>query len=302
MGEERSSPPIPAWNFPERNSPGLKVTQIEPDLDFIAFELPRNPRVTLPNYRGEYSDYFFDSKGNPVDFRRHNTFDTSVQIGGDYLTTFRVHEWQGSPEHANLEAIIRLSETGASAAPIEGLISLHFKSMWNTTGEPFAKLEMASMGKIFGMDRNAKIISAPSSMTGMIGLRVLEAGMVGEGSETRDWGFNTIGHKNLIFDEERSNKVVLLDENGEPNSEIEWEVKEGILVYTQTHLPTGIRKVLRAPVKLDMSAVAEAVFAKPPYEKERSFGTDFLRVPWRHLPRIVGASLSFQYPKKEDLG
>lgn len=50
------------WNFLGRNNPGIKIRQLDLDKSFLGFDLPDNPKVTLPHYKGDYGDIFLMNK------------------------------------------------------------------------------------------------------------------------------------------------------------------------------------------------------------------------------------------------
>lgn len=74
------------------------------------------------------------------------------------------------------------------------------------------------------------------------------------------------------------------------------EHKRQSFFISQKHIPTGIIKILRAPLRIDLQSIAEILNSKPPYNKEGVRGKERLVVPWTNIPQMVGAGISYSYP------
>lgn len=70
------------------------------------------------------------------------------------------------------------------------------------------------------------------------------------------------------------NRAAYFYENGKIAFNIEYKVDNDMFVVTQTHIPTGIVKILSAPLSINLKELADATFAQPPYAKERKAGHD----------------------------
>ena len=106
----------------------------------------------------------------------------------------------------------------------------------------------------------------------------------------------------IIQEGREENELIVFNKKGElvfrVNSEVEELEGEKSLVVYQTHIPTDIVKILRAKIRINKQKIYDAIFSRPPYDKERKVGKDRLIVPWRNIDGIVGASLSYLHPRQ----
>ena len=289
--ETNSSPENPKipenWNFLGRNDPGLKIRQIDLDKSFLAFNLPDNPiSRTLPHYKGEYRDYFFDQEGRRLDERVHGAFDTHINVVRDIKVSYSAHEWAG-PNHINLDIVFLKSET--ASPPAFELAGANYTS---------GRLSSVSLGSCFtSIAGEENYLRSPMFIIGQYSRESLRSG---------NWEINfseALPANNSFAVSDIIDRQVVFNQDKEPIFRVEWGIQKSglegekdnvdLLSVSQTHIPTGIIKTLKAPLDLDVEKVSEAIFSRPPYPKDQR---GRLVVPWRNIDRIVGASLSYSYP------
>lgn len=275
------------WNFLGRNNPCLKIRQIDIDKSFLGFDLPDNPiSVTLASYKGEYGDIFFDEEGRELDKRVHGAFDTHINLVRDIKVSYSVHEW-ASPSHADLDIIFLKSETaGPSAFELGGV---------NYDSSHLGAVHLGS--QFIGMQGEENDLRSPLLIIGQYSQVSLRSG---------NWEINFsegLPVNNSFAMSHITERQVVFNQDREPIFKVEWGIQKSgleeekdrayLLSVSQTHIPTGIIKTLKAPLGLDIEKVLEAVFSRPPYRKD---DRGRLVIPWRNIDRIVGAGLSYSYP------
>lgn len=291
------------WKFPERNKKGLVVKQIDLPQGFLAITLPGASYYKEKKiYKGEYVDYFFNQEGRPRELRRHSGFDTQIKLRkGESEMLLNIHEWGRLPEFSEFNGISIL-EPDANPRIIEDpskmLATVSYRYPLNNIDNSthYNLLSTSCFGENFVVDRKGKKIKAPGSLLNVVLSR-------GDGLKAFHWELSSLFpyEDDFLREEQRElNEVLFRDKNGKESVvfKLKWDVKDGILIATQTHLPTQVSRTLRAPITLDMSEIAKVVFAQPPYEKpgDESNDSEDLVVPWREIDRIIGISLSYSRP------
>lgn len=248
------------WNFPERGDPHLGVVQIDLDERFLALRLPDDKEERY-EYRERYGDYFFDSDGNLLQHRTHYSLDTIILLTGDSTVLYSISD---------------VARKGLSIYLLPSPPTEEDLMPPNLGGFEYCNghLDRVSLGDTFITDRDqGGIIESPRLYFDM---------------RYEKWRSSVFGaNKEEIF------RIKWSEEVSEVGAE---KIKATFLVVSQTHVPTKIEKILKAPLRIDRQKYIDAVFAKPPYGKERVAGQDRLVVPWRSIDRLVGASLSYSYP------
>lgn len=299
----------PHWNFPERKymGLGLKVTDIDVDQGFLAFDLPDRPDYKgLPGYGGGYVDYFFDESGEPIDTRHSFGLNTSITVQSDFEVAVNVYD-DLLERHPSLRIRFEKPATDSRDFFTHLLGSFSFESLRDKNKNLLKrKLVSVRLGEIFSIIDENGGISSPEI--------IFDRATGKDGLKTDEWELVPLNLGEFHFKyPKNANEAVFFDDEENVVFKLEWEITEeetddpGVLVpaslvVTETHFPTQVRKVLQSPLTVDLSAVLEAAFAKPPYTKNKDGD---LIVPWRGIGRIVGATLSYEnlpQPKPENKG
>lgn len=289
------------WNFLERDTEGLKVSQIDLRQRFLAISLPnRQIHEWDSKYRGEYVDYFFDAKGEAIDYRKHSDFSTTIVLRkSDTGMRFWMNEERGGLPEDYSTITVGLSETAPEVKTLE-FSALDYDN-YLTFLSIFAKntfyrgLFTIDSSRIFAKDRNGNEIKSLGAVMGLI-----DVGGRGNNLEASDWSLKDYDKSRFLSDkQEKSNEVFFRNEKGEVVFRLNWEVEDGKLVISETYLPTQITKILCAPIIFPTGEVAKAVFSRSPYEKKRNriSGLEHLEVPWREIDKILGVSLAYSSPR-----
>jgi len=296
MSEIDSSPEIPKipenWKFPERDQPDLKPVQIDNDARFLAF--------TVPDGRGLKSvEYFFNREGEAVGYYRIPFLSgaAGIAVTSDCKTQYVIPSMLSGTAPENIYVLFKKAESKLGTFATGDRLGAVFYHQ--------GELSSIQVDPVF-LERPEEedSIESPKYQLSIINSGVLLSLI----DRQNDYfhGRRKFTMDNFVIDSETKkakDKVEVFEKNGKEVFEIKWEIREGdreegrkeSLVVSQTHIPSGIIKTLRAPLMLDMQKVEEAVYSRPPYPKERIAGKDRLIVPWRNIDRIVGASLSYSY-------
>ena len=297
------------WKFLEGDKQTLKVAQIDLGERFLAYTLPDDPKVNKKLYKGEYRDYFFDSEGKRLQWRSHEGFDANIFLVGENFIHYNINELNARIEKLpdSKKISIYFREQEYDRYDRNQLLDLMRSDRLFTTRQGYIHydisglLDSIGLEELFTRDEKGNDISSP------------DLGFFRDNENDFRLRFYKAHHINKDFsykkDTEKDNAVgiYILNPNQEEEKvfDVDWKIQRGesdeertreYLVVSQIHIPTGIIKTIRAPLRLDMQKVEEAVYSKPPYSKERIGGKERLVVPWRNIDRIVGASLSYSYP------
>lgn len=232
----------------------------------------------------------FDQEGNFRARLRHESFDTHITLVGDSQVSYRIHEWAGPPEHADLDVYFQIPRKGDNTSVADSFGGLLFKD---------GKLQQVAFGDIFSESNDeGNFIKSPGAIVGLYDYDKERKG----GFEIGDWEFNKVstGVKFVAQPQDKPNEVTFLDESGNKVYKLKWEIdQEFALSVSETYLPSQVTKTLHAPVQLNMAAVARGVFARPPYQKEKLGGIDILKIPWTNINQLVRARISYSYPPQK---
>ena len=268
------------WDFLGKRD--CSVVQIDIAQRFLSVSLEKegvDPKDTV--YKGHYADYFFGSNGKPLNYLRHAAFDTFGNLRGDGLTTsFRIHEWHGPKEHANLE--LTFKQLLPHKTPYDSLADVRYESLYNE-GSPFSGLEIFGFGRAFHpLDTK---LTAPSVSLGR--------NFNSQGFTTNEWIINPFDDHNGYEVVPSNQTFVALRKDGSLLYTFQWDIIDGVLVAKLTELSTGFIKTMEAPLRVDMRKVGDAIFQRAPYQKDEH---GFYDVPWMNLANIVGARLIYEQP------
>jgi hypothetical protein len=312
MSEADSSPEnirIPEhWKFKERNDSGLKVRQIDLDQRFLAFDLHYDPNISFNTLK--YGDYFFDDEGNNQVRRIY--FEERIGVNpvalidlvGDQEVEYII---KGRPEDFDYERT--LPRIGIAVYFDETVMYEKERGIREFLGG-VSFVGQRLDGIVF--DRN--FATDPSRRT-LLWVPEMYLDISRGQSDIENWGLDTKLKENeelrrlhgslkdydSLQPQKIQNGAVYLDKNGHKIFQVQWKIEEDELepskgqfaVVSQSHIPSGLVKTLRAPLRLDMGKVKEAVFARPPYSKD---DRGRLVVPWTEIGRTVGTNLSYSYP------
>lgn len=275
---------IPAnWKFPEREECGIKVVQIDINEKFLAVQRPKNiqdSNITHPLYGSE--ECFFNKDGEEVTFRSHMKRETYIGFRqGELPITYTLPI--GSPERysSSLHVGFNSGEAGG------GLVGASYDR---------GMLRFASLDQFFTTkDLNGITIKSPRLIFGSY--------QIATPDEKRTFDLNKeLSGNDFIVEIQGKNEAAISSDQHKKLFTVAWGMQESerekipILVVSQTHIPSGIVKTLRAPLKVDYDKVVGAALSKAPYPKDER---GRLIVPWANIDRIVGASLSYSYPPQK---
>jgi hypothetical protein len=289
-----------SWKFPERDTKGLKVEQIDLGQNFLAFSLPELPYIKKTSfYKGEYADYFFDSKGNPTDCRKRSRFYTNIILSTDMETHFEIDGQSSLPGDSRISVFILEPnlETGILERTNEDFNKrLGYFSFVESDDIHSNKLYTVSLGGNLVIDKAGNRVKSPNVV--IIGAN----GENGNNLETSHWNLNPFSYDKSysLCEREKPNEVLFQNEQGDITFKLNWEVKNGRLVVSETYLPTQTARILSAPVTLSMDEVKEAVFSKPQYVKNLLKGPGRLDVPWMKINDILETSLLYRSPDPQN--
>lgn len=287
-----------SWQFPERDEPGLKLMQIDPEERFLA--------LTVPDGKGHKSaEYFFDTEGNISRYlvpRANSLNNIDVGLTSDIKVIYNIEHGIRSSPH-----LLRPSDISVFLiSSKEDIMDPDFgeKGMLGIFYYKDGELHAVVAESIFAEGKS--YIESPRFF-----LRVSNDGTPWRPS----FGFNV--HKPSEYDSSKREfdtgnfvlrwisrqKLDVIDKDKKQVFEIEFGEESDredhgrrSLFISQKHTPTGIIKILRAPLRIDLQKIGEILNSKPPYNKERMGAKEHLVVPWRNIDRVVGASLSYSYP------
>lgn len=291
-GEQPQIPPH--WNFIEKGHDGLRVEQIDLDERFLAHSVPDGEDIGPEFNRNNYfADYYFDKKGEIIQFRGHIQNYTAIQlIKGETRVNLRIYE-----EVAGLRlASLTLSESTQESTDSIGQDNVFAIAEFDLDSDKKDGknyLRTVTLGPVFDRDgKTGQIIKSLHSTLEKVDGRDFWSCMF-KGESVKSW----------------------------PTFKISYEVENGILIISETQLSTQRTRVLRVPTVLEMDKIAAAVFAKPkyPYKTRREIDPEIqamtdeeleslerdlkgildvpqLAVPWKNLDKLIGVSLTFPRP------
>lgn len=196
-----------------------------------------------------------------------------------------MHEW--ADNNIDLHTVFLKSET--ASPPAFELTDANYRS---------GRLSSVCLGSYFiGIAGDENYLRSPMFIIGQFSQESLRSGNW-ELNFSEGWPVN-----NPFAVSDITERQVVFNQGKEPIFRVEWGIEKfglerergnvDLLSVSQTHIPTGIVKTLRAPLELDVEDVSGAVFSRPPYPKDER---GRLAIPWGNIDRIVGASLSYSYP------
>ena len=296
------------WDFRYRDTPGLKIDQIDLDQRFIAFYLPTDPHTNQPLY----GDYFFDNEGKSLvnrhyykEGRMSELGSTSIDLVGDLEIDYWIDarpenfvDYGKHPIRRDIGISVDFREKN-----LNGKIGTRFDEILGAVYYEGQLFNGVHFGYNFAPDPNRDKHLFVPSMDFDIKIGTSDTMRLLLDPKNRDnealelWGKGFGGLQPQI----NQNGAVYLDKNGDKIFQVDWKIEEDELepsrgrlaVFSQTHIPSGIVKTLRALLRLNLGEVKDAVFSRPPYQKDERGN---LIVPWRNIDRIVGATLSYSYP------
>lgn len=294
------NPKIPGdWKFPERGDPGLKVTQIDLGERFLAF--------TLPDGSDNKSvDYFFGSEGDITGYRVIPVIGSiSVGLTSDNKLTYdvlRIVSSLQAPELNGMSIYLKQAKSNLLLDLIEDRLG----------GFMYGGREL------LGLELDSIFLEETEQQTGIESPRCTLSFTIptDKGQEGGKLVFEVIQPReydayrreyiagDFVLVKEAEKKIHVFDKNRKKVFEIEPSIEEAgthevgseVLVFKQTHTPSGIIKTLKGPLRVDLQKVEETINVRAPYDKEKVGGKDRLVVPWTNIHRIVGAGLSYSYP------
>ena len=280
------------WKFPERDQPDLKPVQVESDSRFLAF--------TVPDGRHQKSvEYFFDNEGEISGYCITPLVgNISVGLTTDSRSVYDFHRYASldAPKVIDVTVIFKNSEL--SDETLEDRIGY--------IGSLYGNVYLVNVDSVFlKQSEEEKEIKSPR-----FGLRI-ENGEVKFDAMAPKAYFedrNEYIVENFVIRKKTEQTAEIFDKGGKQIFGVEWRTEESdkdegggqFLVINQTHIPTGIVKTLRSPLRFNLGKITESLSVGPPYNKEKKTGKEVLVVPWRNIDRIVGASISYSYsPQKQ---
>lgn len=292
------NPKIPAsWNFPERDDPRLKVVQLDLDEKFISFNLPGIKPLYSKSTEHKYfihhsGDYFFGHDGNPLASREQHAHETIILLTGDSYNMYNISDDYYSQRvfvDFLLSAPTDEDLVPYSLGTIEyyngDLYRLTLGEAFTTTNDedtliksPFIRLEPTTRWALYEASSMGEAIDV--SIQKNSNLRI-------QGNEGRNESRVFEANKEEIF---RIKFQIEKEEVGEKKNMVKF------LVVSQTHVPTGIEKILKAPLSVDRRRCINVANSKPSYQKEAKAGKNRLVVSWRDIDRIVDARLGYSRP------
>lgn len=197
-----------------------------------------------------------------------------------------MHEW-ADPNNIHLHTVFLKSEI--ASPPAFELADVNYTS---------GRLSSVCLGRHFiSIAGEENYLSSPVLIIGQYSQESLRNG---------NWQINLsegLPVNNPFVVSDITERQVVFNQDRRPIFKVEWGIQKSglegergnvdLLSVSQIHIPTGIIKILRAPLGLDVEKVSEAIFSRPPYPKDER---GRLIIPWRNIDRIVGGMLSYSYP------
>ncbi|MEK7518031.1 MAG: hypothetical protein AAB583_05810 [Patescibacteria group bacterium] len=291
MSEVDSSPENPKipenWDIPRDlvNNPKSKAIQVDEKERLAAFAIAGKRRMY--NYQKPadvmyYHDFIFDREGKLKASRKNHGFKTIIELNGEQKIEYWFYEEDKDP------SVYKILSTEIYFTPVflDEKKYLINRSLGAFKYPGSGDLTAAMLGNVFEGYQEKSFIYSPQPQLIIRGGDVVEI-------TNEIWPMSRKYPDNA---QPIPKDFTYIDKEGKESFRVEWRSEEGYFILSQKHIPSGILKTLKAPLKLDMEKVSEAAYSKPPYGKERIVGQDRLVVPWRNIDRLVGAGLSYSYP------
>ncbi|MBF8250118.1 MAG: hypothetical protein HW400_719 [Candidatus Levybacteria bacterium] len=273
-------PQIPKhWKFVEKDwveagNPRIRILQLEKNFLAICGEL---------NLADE-KDFFFDEKGNAIYERG---FRDISEFYSQYRSQIFILNKTGE-----ITSICHIF--GAEADKSSIIFSFERATEDKVIGDnPYAntsfkngKLITISLGGLFDVDKEGNEIMSPECDVSFHKDSTPSSFNLQPSSS---FNLKPLNPETWGWEIENDRKEIIY--------KIGWKYGDnGNFFLTQVHILTGIKKVLEAPLQLDLANIRKAVLVKPPYKKIKAGDLEHLDVPWRDIDKILGVSLSYSYP------
>lgn len=235
-------------------------------------------------------DYFFSEQGQLLYGRMEMANLVLLTFGGDTNRYFSFHNFKGQGEFGRPVNRISFSlPRMLMGEPMESEDSLGDVTYIN------GKIRSISLGDTFDQDKEAVKIASPTINI------VLDEDKKGLAKE--DWRYGDLSYKDrqnftYVETEDKRNEVKLA-KGKDLVYRIQWEVEGDSMVVKQTHIPTGVVKVIKAPIRIDIEKIKEPALAKTYYKKGKSRE---LIMPWKNIDRIIGVNLTYSDQSKKQEG
>jgi hypothetical protein len=275
------------WDFSAKLNPcGFKIQQLDLKQRFLAVR-------TLDDRSSE--QHFFDGNGTVIDDKYQNNFGRNLDStriilrSRDNIVFF---ETEGTSMQPNLETMLsfggqaRIDKNNENSNDVDSL------ALFKYVGSNLIYIKVNDFfyfsketGKIIGPKFTLNLIKENSGEESQQNNNInVHIDIKGVNLADEDYSRFTYPMGNGVNFGSKGNDF-----------RVEWDIRDGRFIVRQVHKQTGISKIMKSPLTVDLENMKIAVSAEPRYGIiENKIGPDRLDVPWSKIDQIIGASVGYQ--------